>query len=379
MALSSTFSFQKKNNGDSLHFVLAGSIDANADSVLQTLTGQVTANSDVLLDFSQVGRVNSMGLSLLLQVFEEWERQRVRIQVQNLDRMVSMLFKITGLGRFIKADGNNVEVTGAVPNAAGASRDAAVKAATGPVAHDKLNFVANLQSGQQLTGWYLLNTYLQRRLKKAIHFEQATDAVKAGTTDLLFARPFEACHMMAAHGFIPMMRPVHEADEVVILTRSDDTRALSDYAGTTVATASQNSFVYLLGRFLCDDQGLDSGHLTFDFCGNEIKALQSLLREKCELLFMLKKTYDGLSSFSRNSIRKLDESQTDFAYHLFCVSPYLKDSLENSDTLLTTVLTGMTEDEQGKAILREIQINGWVKPEQGELKMLEMVYNRYLS
>jgi len=377
MSMVSDFSYRKAHgNGDSCGYDLIGSIDANADGALQTLASGIAAGCHVLLDFSQVERVNSMGLSLLLKIFEDWERQKIRIEVQNLNRMVSMLFKITGLGRFIKSDGkhNDTEVgltpAGSVPN-----KNNGAKTVTPAPTHDKLNFVANLQSGQQLTGWYLLNTYLQRRLKKAIHFEQAHDSPNGHMTDLLFARPFEACDMMAEHGFIPLLRPSHETDEVVILVRADDERDLKDYQGVTVATASKNSFVYLLGRFLCDDSGLDSGQLEFEFSGNEIKALQSLIRKKCDLMFMLKKTYGSLSSFSRSNVRKLDESATDFASHLFCVSPYL----ETEGKLLTEILTGMGQDEQGRQILQDIQIEGWVKPEASELDMLKMVYGRYAS
>jgi len=377
MSMASHFSYRKANgNANSCRYDLIGSIDANADSALQALASDITAGFHVLLDFSQVERVNSMGLSLLLKIFEDWERQKIRIEVQNLDRMVSMLFKITGLGRFIKSDGklNGTEVgltpTGSIPK----KTNEAKTVASAPE-HDKLNFVANLQSGQQLTGWYLLNTYLQRRLKKAIHFEQANDSLNSHMIDLLFARPFEACNMMTEHDFIPLLRPSHETDEVVLLIRADDGRDLPDYQGVTVATASKNSFVYLLGRFLCDEGGLDSGQLKYDFSGNEIKALQSLIRKKCDLMFMLKKTYDGLSSFSRSNVRKLDESATDFASHLFCVSPYL----EKEGQLLAEILAGMGQDLQGQQILQDIQIEGWIKPEPSELDMLKMVYGRYAS
>jgi hypothetical protein len=181
--------------------------------------------------------------------------------------------------------------------------------------------------------------------------------------------------MIKKHGFIPVMRPIAEVDEVVILTRVDDTRALSEFEAVTVGTATEGSFVYLLGRFLCDEGGLDSAKFNYEFSGNEIKALQSLLRKKCDLLFMLKKSYDGLSSFSRSNVRKLDESVTDFAYHLFCVAPHLKEEAK----ALVDVLAVMENDEQGKEILKDIQIQGWNKPEAGEIQMLQMVYDRYVK
>jgi anti-anti-sigma factor len=374
MSMVNTFSIQEISGKD-YHYNFMGSIDAHAGEVLESLSA-LPAQVHVILDFSGVERVNSMGLSLLLKLFEEWERKKIRVEVRNLNRMVNMLFKITGLGRFVKTDGQSADsVVGATPTSPEAPRHTDHNVPAAMPARDKLNFIASLQSGQQLTGWYLLNTYLQRRLKKAIHFEQSMGAPDGGTTDLLFAKPFEACLMMKQHGFIPMMRPIAEADEVVILTRADETRALKEYEGVVVGTAAKDSFVYQLGRFLCDENELDSKKFTFDFAGNEIKALQTLIRKKCDLVFMLKKTYDGLSSFSRNSVRKLDESQTDFACHLFCVAPHLKEEGE----ALIEVLMDMENDEQGQQILKDIQIQGWNKPEPGELKMLQMVYDRYID
>jgi anti-anti-sigma factor len=374
MSMTHTFTIQEISGKD-YHYNFTGSIDAHAAAVLESLSA-LPSEVYVLLDFSGVERVNSMGLSLLLKLFEDWERKKIRVEVQHLNRMVNMLFKITGLGRFVKSDAQSPETAvGSTRVSPEAPRHTDHKISTITSARDKLNFVASLQSGQQLTGWYLLNTYLQRRLKKAIHFEQSMGLPDGNTTDLLFAKPFEACLMIKQHGFIPVMRPIAEADEVVILTRADETRSLKDYEGVAVGTATKDSFVYQLGRFLCDENELDSKNFTFDFAGNEIKALQTLIRKKCDLVFMLKKTYEGLSSFSRNNVRKLDESQTDFACHLFCVAPHLKEEAE----ALIDVLMGMKNDVQGQQILTDVQIQGWNKPEPGELQMLQMVYDRYVD
>jgi anti-anti-sigma factor len=375
MLMSNTFSIQEiSKQGNIYRYMFVGSIDAHAATALQSLSA-VQAGACVLLDFSKVERVNSMGLSLLLKLFEEWERKRIKIEVQYLSRMINMLFKITGLGRFITSAGKELPLTANAPIAnIEQPRHAEHKpVASTHVPHDKLNFVATLQSGQQLTGWYLLNTYLQRKLNRAIHFEQAANSPDGNMTDLLFAKPFEACEMIKNYGFIPILKPVSEADEVVILTRVDDARSLKNFEGLTVSVASEGSFVYLLGRFLCDENDVDSAKFIFDIAGNEIKALQSLIRGKCDLAFMLKKTFQGLSSFSRNSVQKLDESETDFASHLLCISPQLQG---HADELVKVLIT-MANDAQGRQILADIQIDGWSKPEAGEISMLQMVYSRY--
>ena len=387
MLISDTISIHPVESDDETVtcFDCVGSIDAHAAPVLDALRSTPT-HQRVLLDFKQIVRVNSMGLSLLLKLFEEWEVKGIKIEVQNLNRMVSMLFKITGLGRFVlgadkkgakklssgRGQAADAPVSPAAPFHAGAAKSEAPASEK-----NKLNFVASLQTGQQLSGWYLFNTFLQRRLHRAIHLEQAQvgQDVANDSTDLFFAKPFEACSVIHKRGFLPLMRPLCEADEVVILQRSDDARTLAEIATPKVVTATKGSFVYLLGRFLCDENGVDSSAFEYLVSGNEIKALQMVIRQQADLLFMLKKTYQGLSSFSRDKIRLVDESETDFAFHLFCVAPYLQDI----QATLSEILQAMKEDQQGQQILKDIQFEGWIKPEKGELDMLNMVYERYVD
>ncbi len=376
MAISDSLTIKQapqKNN--KYFFDCIGSIDAHAGKALQILR-DLPSGIHVTLDFNHVERVNSMGLSLLLKVFEEWELTNNQIEVCNLNRMVNMLFKITGLGRFIRgnneSEGKGRKIINPAPPPHPQHTIEATKSST--LDDGKLNFVASLQSGHQLSGWYLFNTYLQRKMKRAIHFEQLQD-VKNESFQLFFAKPFDACSMISNNGFMPLVRPVNDADEVVILTRADDTRELSDFTDNkiNIVTANQGSFVYLLGRFLCDENGLDSTTFTYNFAGNEIKALQMLIRKKADVAFILKKTYEGLSSFSRKNVRQVDESVTDFAYHQFCIAPNIQDQ---GDEVLD-ILMGMEKDETGKQILNDIQFDGWIKPEDGEIQMLKMVYNRY--
>jgi ABC-type phosphate/phosphonate transport system substrate-binding protein len=216
---------------------------------------------------------------------------------------------------------------------------------------------------------------LQRRLQHAIHLEQlpAGHDITHENVDLLFAKPFEACAMIARRDYMPLLRPVGEADEVVIVMRSDDARALADLSSPQVVTASQGSFVYLLGRFLCDENGLDSSSFQYSFAGNEIKALQMLLKGQADILFMLKKTYYGLSGLTRKSTRVADESDTQFAFHLFCIHNRIAELREP----LVKTLTEMSGDEQGKGVLKDIQLEGWCAPEEGDVRMLLEIFQRY--
>ena len=382
MAISDSLTIQKVINDDEAHlYQCAGSIDANATVALEVLN-EVPARIHVILDFTKIERVNSMGLSLLLKIFEEWETNQVTIEVRNLNRMVNMLFKITGLGRFIDTGGSQGNTKGKKPASPQAPIHAQAKKITLGSAiaskvndkNRKLDFVASLQTGQKL-GWYLFNTYLQRKMQRAIHFEQ-TQAIKPDTkVDILFANAFESYSMMKNNGFVPVMRPIGEADEVVILAQVEDSRTLVEFKNANVVTSSEHSFIYLLGRFLCDENKLDSSTFNFSFSGYEIKALQMLIKKKADLLFMSKKNYENLSSFSKQKVRKVDESSTDFAFQLFTIAPNLTEETK----ALTSILNEMSSDTTGREVLIDMDFHGWCPIEEGELDMLKVVFDRYIT
>ncbi|WP_022949094.1 PhnD/SsuA/transferrin family substrate-binding protein [Methylohalobius crimeensis] len=371
-----TIQIARENQDRAVLYRFIGVLDASSRPELESLTRQVPDVSEIVLDFSEVGRINSMGLALLLKLLKAWEDEGKQIQAINLNRMASILFKITGLGRFLP-DGEG----DATPTPRKIQVDSAVEEnpKTPAQTRDRLNLFASLQTSQQLNGWFLFNTYLQRRLQKPIQFFAQTLAEQTANdreeqTDLVFARPFEACRLIYGQGYIPLCKPEGETEEVVILAPANDSRSLEDYASPKVAIASKQSFTYLLGRFLCDERDLDSNAFRFHESGNDIKAIQYLIRQQVDWVMMPLKTYSGLSSLSRRQTRVLDQTQTELAAHLFCIAPYLDADFRQS---LQTVLTQMHTDEKGLGVLEDIEIQAWEVPESAEVDLLLKVFETY--
>jgi anti-anti-sigma regulatory factor len=78
-------------------FELAGTIDAQSESFFRELPGKVR-RSQVRFDFSQTGRINSMGIALLLRCFKEIRQEKqAEILLLGLSPTNSMLFKMTGV------------------------------------------------------------------------------------------------------------------------------------------------------------------------------------------------------------------------------------------------------------------------------------------
>jgi anti-anti-sigma regulatory factor len=373
---------------------LQGVIDIDAIPVLEPLYG-LPPKTAVELDFAEVQRVNSMGLAQLLKLFEHWQAHDVAIRVSNANRMIGMLFKMTGLDRFLTAQ--DVPQAAAIAVNGGPAPEFSARTASKPVAPaapparpetartapapgtQALNWQVHMQSNQQLNGWYFLNTHLQRRLSLAAHLDIADNLLgsrepSAALPDLVFTKPFDAMQLISRHGFRPLARPSNQSDEVTILARADDTReSLEAFAGSRVAATSPDNFVYLLGRYLLDENKLASGSMQYLFAGHEIKAVQMLLKGEADLLFMHSESYQRLSGMTRRLVRELDRSEAQFAFHLWCLAPQRAELAGP----LRDFLLSMEGDEPGRKVLAELGCTAWVEPAQEDIDMLERIFTLY--
>ena len=403
---------------------LSGEIDVSAATAFEPLHRQPPADPQVVMDFAAVARINSMGLAQLLRLLEHWRGQGLRLEARGLNRTLSMLFKMTGLMRYFAGpEGAAAAVASASAPAAGlmppgvrpaAARPAgppqmrrivrpgaavptpettpaappapsagtpAPAIAAAPPPGDRLDFLVSQQNSQQLTGWYYLNTLLQRTLGRTVSLsvEDFEDGAAAGRTRahapaLVFARPFDACALMQQHGYLPVVRPQDDCDEVSLIVRHDDARAtLTDFAGAQVATALERSFVFVLGRFFCDECGLDSAGLPRRFAGSEIAALKMLLSGQAELLFMSSRGHERLSALARAGTRVLERSETRVASHLLLLHPSCQALVQP----LREALTGLAQHDKGRQALRDLGMHGWDVPAPEEVEMLLMLYRRY--
>jgi len=78
-------------------FALQGTIDAQSEPFFRELPKKVR-HPQVRFDFSGAGRINSMGIALLLRCFKEIRQAReTEILLEGLSPTNSMLFKMTGV------------------------------------------------------------------------------------------------------------------------------------------------------------------------------------------------------------------------------------------------------------------------------------------
>lgn len=229
-------------------------------------------------------------------------------------------------------------------------------------------------TAKNLAGWYLLNTYLQRKLGCDIHFNLQDnfiverEAVLAGGYHLVYANPYSALEFAERLGFIPVARPIGVFDETVLVIRKG-TKPI-EMASPKVATATKGLIVHALGcielRKLCKH----TDACDFVVAGNHMKAAQAVIKGEADIGFVFNETWYGMNATSRESLEVLAESRDRKAFHCFCISP---EWLEKKTQLLE-ILTGMANDQDGGSrILEDLKFKGFEPVPQDTVELLEEI------
>ena len=83
------------NISDTVHF--HGNIDSHSDNHMEGLNKRINKKS-VVLDFSETGRINSMGVAILLRSIKSLKAEKnAEISIQGANKTNAMLFKMTGI------------------------------------------------------------------------------------------------------------------------------------------------------------------------------------------------------------------------------------------------------------------------------------------
>ncbi|HUX18974.1 MAG TPA: PhnD/SsuA/transferrin family substrate-binding protein [Acidithiobacillus sp.] len=366
---------------------LRGVIDAAAKAHMDPL---LAINKPAILDFTEVSRVNSMGLAILLNILKQLHGNRLPIAVEGMNRMTAMLFKMTGLNQYL----TNQPSTSSPPatNHAAAPEAAHVTLTTTssmqnrpspqpPSRNDHWRFSVSLQERAQLEGWYFLNTHLQKKWGHSIRLEhhfgalEQTNTAPSDSADIVFASPFAVCELIQM-GFSPLLVPCANPEEAVVIRRKNDERTtFTQFSRPKVITDRMDSYAYLLGRLLMDESGYSSDNANYLFVGNDIKSVQMLLRNMGDIAILPRQTFYGLSSITQDQLKVMDESQTDFAYHALCLSSHRR----LDATAIIDLFISLQDEIKGQEILSGLGIRGWREPASEEINMLTEVYKKYVG
>ena len=105
--MEDTFKIDFKNGAVVDTVMIYGNIDAHVERHFDDLFQQIS-NNRVVMDFSATGRINSMGIAILLRSIKKIKSEKkCEICIQGLNKTNSMLFKMTGINVLASAVSSN--------------------------------------------------------------------------------------------------------------------------------------------------------------------------------------------------------------------------------------------------------------------------------
>jgi anti-anti-sigma regulatory factor len=95
--MNQLFTYQLVKEAQQEVAFLSGTIDNQAEPSFGELQKRIKGPS-LVLDFSDVGRINSMGIALILRCLKHLTRERkLEVQIRGLNQINGMLFKMSGI------------------------------------------------------------------------------------------------------------------------------------------------------------------------------------------------------------------------------------------------------------------------------------------
>lgn len=211
-----------------------------------------------------------------------------------------------------------------------------------------------------IAGWYVFNTWLQRKLGVRIHLELYDDfdaqrkAIAADKVDLIYANPYDAAMLVREKGFTVLVAPINRPDEAVIAVPVGATcQKVEDLAPGLRLAVTRDPDVNMIGMIMLEPADLNKGNTTIHQVDSYVLVAKYLLMGKADAGFFLKDAFDELSQVIRKQLKVLVASQISDVRHALLIGPRC---LELKEPLLELLLSMNTT---GKSVLESLGLEGW--------------------
>ncbi len=214
----------------------------------------------------------------------------------------------------------------------------------------------------QIAEWYILNTWLQRKLDIQIHlelfdsFEAQRAAVDAGKIDLIYANPFDASMLVRDKGFIAVAKPSNKADEAVIAVSADsEVEEVADFNPGLRIAKTDDPDVNMIGMIMLEPADLNAENTTSSVADTYALVAKQLMNGQADVGFFLAESYALFSDFLKKQLKVLVNSQISVISHAFMVSP----AAALHAKPIQSALLGMDQSQATADILAGLGFAGW--------------------
>lgn len=219
-------------------------------------------------------------------------------------------------------------------------------------------------SPDHIAGWYVFNTWLQRRLGERIHlelfenFESQRAAIEADRIDLIYANPYDAAMLVRQKGYVALAAPRNLPDEVVIAVPSDSpVERVEDLRTGSRLAVTSDPVVNLLGMITLASADLSGANTVQQMVGSYVLVAKQLVQGKADAGFFLARAYNSLSPVIRRQLKALVTSEIGDVRHVLLAGPRAAHLLTPLRELLPTM---DAPGSDGGAVLQALGLEGFM-------------------
>lgn len=232
-------------------------------------------------------------------------------------------------------------------------------------------------SPEKISGWYIFNTWLQRKTETAIHlalhdsFAQQRQAIADNKVDLIYANPYDAAMLVREKGFVALTHPAGLADEaIVVVSASSPAQRVEDLKPGIRVVSTADPDVNMMGMIMLEPADLNPGNVQQETCASYTLVAKHLMNGSADVGILPARAFDGLSGLVRGSLRPLVRSEISVVRHMLLAGPNAASILP----ALREALVGMASDDKGAPILKDLGFAGWEASSQEDVEfMIDLV------
>ena len=217
-------------------------------------------------------------------------------------------------------------------------------------------------------GWTRLVDYMATRLDRPICFSRSSDFVafrqSIASADLVYGNPTDSLRLLDTHGFRALAHPAHCYDEALLITGPDgNLPSIEAIHGAVVSTVT-SLLPSRLALKMLRERGITPANLTHR--DSWLSVMRSVWNGEVPFGIIYHDAYDAISPEGRAMVRVLATTNERVAFHMLCAQPPICDSLLR----LTDLLTTMSADPEGIAVLTNLHIQEWLPVTDDDLARL---------
>ncbi|MDX2503793.1 MAG: PhnD/SsuA/transferrin family substrate-binding protein [Gammaproteobacteria bacterium] len=224
-----------------------------------------------------------------------------------------------------------------------------------------------------IPGWYIFNTWLQKKIDTNIHIEMANDfndlskVIDNNSIDLIYANPCDIAKLIREKSFTPIAKPVGTHDETVIISRVDNpiTDVESLQSGAKIAMTDVPD-VNTIGLIMLEPADITPSDIETIACSNYITVAKKVISGEADIGFLLADAFEEFSGLVKKQLHPLITSKIHVLHHAFLTGPNFSDK----HAILQETLLSMHKQNDSADILKNLEIDKWELMDNDEAEFL---------